>query len=405
MNGAKTMNEKLALRTTRTNALEAQVRMATHVCRLAAEGNLEPRILHIDTKGPMSELFLAINNLLDLTDAFVRESSASLQHASHDRYFRRVLPRGLHGSFRTAAGKINAATESMGQKALELQRMKGERLQMANDFESALKSLVDSLASAAQQVRTSAEGLTECATVTAQRSVATGGASENASNSVQAVAAATEEMGASIEEITRQVVHSTNVARTAAEQTKVTMDSVSGLGQVTSTINDIVKAINAVASQTKLLALNAAIEAARAGDAGRGFAVVAQEVKTLAGQTSRATAEIDAQISAIREVIGSAASAIAKVGATVNDMNDIATVISAAVTEQGAATQEIARNAELAAEGTRLVSTHVGAISEDARQTGSAAASLLASAGELSTQSEILRAEVDRFLRKIREDG
>jgi hypothetical protein len=110
------------------------------------------------------------------------------------------------------------------------------------------------------------------------------------------VAAATEEMTASIAEISRQVKESNRIAREAVNQAEVTDARINELSKAALRIGDVVNLITTIAEQTNLLALNATIEAARAGDSGRGFAVVAQEVKALAAQTARATNEISSQI-------------------------------------------------------------------------------------------------------------
>ena len=98
------------------------------------------------------------------------------------------------------------------------------------------------------------------------------------------------------------------------------------------------------------------IEAARAGDAGKGFAVVAAEVKALANQTTAATNEIAAQVDHIQAATAGAVAAIREVDQIISGMNGTSVAVAAAMEEQGVATQEIARNVQHAALGTRQVS-------------------------------------------------
>ena len=87
------------------------------VCREAASGNLEARVTDIEGFGELSSRWIAINKLLDLTDAFVREAGVSLEYASRGKYFRRFLLRGMLGSFRAGAEIITTACGAMEENA------------------------------------------------------------------------------------------------------------------------------------------------------------------------------------------------------------------------------------------------------------------------------------------------
>src|SRR3954465_1300982 len=117
-------------------------------------------------------------------------------------------------------------------------------------------------------------------------------------------------MTSSVGEIGRQVHESSSIAQSAVEHAKTPGPRITALSQAAGRIGDVVKLITGIAEQTNLLALNATIEAARAGEAGRGFAAVARGGKALAGQTSRATEEIAAQIAGMQRATARSIEAI-----------------------------------------------------------------------------------------------
>jgi methyl-accepting chemotaxis protein len=186
------------------------------------------------------------------------------------------------------------------------------------------------------------------------------------------------------------------------QQAGKTNASVNELSQSAERIGDVIGLINTIASQTNLLALNATIEAARAGDAGKGFAVVAQEVKALAAQTAKATSEIGAQIAGMQTATQDAVNAIEEITSTINKMSEISGAIAAAVEEQGATTKEISRNVTEAAKGTSEVASNITEVSRGAGETGSASSQVLSSAKALSSESQHLKTEVEKFLATVR---
>ena len=272
----------------------------------------------------------------------------------------------------------------------------------ADNFETAVGSIVSSVSSSASQLESSATTLTRTVDATQELSGRVASASEEASSNVQSVAAATEELSASVIEIGRQVQASSRIAAAAVSQAEATDARIAKLSRAAQEIGDVVKLITAIAEQTNLLALNATIEAARAGEAGRGFAVVASEVKSLASQTAKATDEISSHIAGMQEATQESVSAIKEIGDTIGQISKIAGNIAAAIEQQSNATTEIARNVQNAASGTAEIAESISEVNRGASETGTASGEVLNSAQTLAVESTRLRQELDRFMANIR---
>ena len=193
-------------------------------------------------------------------------------------------------------------------------------------------------------------------------------AADGALGSAQTVAAAAEELHASIAEIGRQVSDSDASVREAASRMQAARAVVERLDAATGEIGRVVKLIADIAGQTNLLALNATIEAARAGEAGRGFAVVAGEVKNLAGQSARSAEEINGRIAGIQAAAAEAARTIDSIGAAIAAMERSAEAVAQAIEQQTIATSEIAHSvtttARHAGEVTALMHSVQGRVAE-----------------------------------------
>ena len=270
------------------------------------------------------------------------------------------------------------------------------------DFESGITGQLEVLTNAAGQMQQTAHLMNRTAESTHERTAAVANASGVASGNVQTVAAAADELTASIAEISRQIEQANGVAGEAVQQVARTNTTVEGLSSAAARIGEVAHLITEIASQTNLLALNATIEAARAGEAGKGFAVVAQEVKSLAASTARATEEISTHIHDIQAVSAETVAAIRSIETTIRSISQISATIAAAVEQQSAATREIARNTQEAAQGTSQVSSHISGVEEAARDTEAAADQVKTAAATLSGEASSLHAQVARFLASIR---
>jgi methyl-accepting chemotaxis protein len=270
------------------------------------------------------------------------------------------------------------------------------------EFRGTIGAVLRAVTDNASNMRNTAQSITRVTSDASGRAVTAAGATEQASSNVSAVASAAEELSASVREIGRQVRQSAGAVEQTGLRAEKSINEIESLAAATQRIDGVLTLIQAIAEQTNLLALNATIEAARAGEAGRGFAVVAHEVKALAGQTAKATAEIAQNVSLIQASTRNAVDAVREIGGAVRDINDVTSNIAGAVDQQDAATREISDNAQSAAQGNATLVESISSLRDAIGETNTAASSVLSASSDLTSTAETLSREVEKFFHNLR---
>jgi methyl-accepting chemotaxis protein len=269
-------------------------------------------------------------------------------------------------------------------------------------FRGSVDQVLKTLAGNSASMRSVAQAISGTATDASGQADSAAGASQQAAANVAAVAGAAEQLAAALAETGRQVTQAANVVRDADAKTGRSVAEIDGLAAASERIGQVITLIQAVAEQTNLLALNATIEAARAGDAGRGFAVVAQEVKTLAGQTAKATSEISEQVAAIQSSTKGAVEAVREIGSSMRGINEVTSAIASAVEQQGMATKEISENAQMAAQVNETLATNIASVNRAIAHTKESSGTVLSASEQLAVEADRLARAVAKFFEDLR---
>ncbi len=303
--------------------------------------------------------------------------------------------------------KADQAKQAEQERELETSRRRQARAEKLEsriaEFDQNILQKIASFNTAIAEMEKAAVILSDTAKQSETQSVAAAAGASEASQNVQTVAAASEEMASTVAGINEQMSHSSQITSQAMDTIDSTAQIAVELRSSSENIGNVIDLINEIAEQTNLLALNATIEAARAGDAGKGFAVVASEVKELSNQTSSATNDISEHIKRLQEISANVVTSVDKTRDALKENSEVALNVTGAVEQQALATQEISQNIQQVATGTADASNQITQVQGGAATVLRSSEQVESSSASLAGDSRELKAAIEEFLSDIRQ--
>ncbi|MGO9699483.1 MAG: methyl-accepting chemotaxis protein [Xanthobacteraceae bacterium] len=297
---------------------------------------------------------------------------------------------------------LDAANAVACHNKVEVQQAKERTDALANaieQFAHAVEGVRQTVSNVIGAISSASDQLAELARTASNQTAVASHAAEDTASRIGSIAAATDELNVSIDEIHAHAVGNVQTAQSAVTHAERTDENIRSLSQAVEKIGSVVSLISEIAEQTNLLALNATIEAARAGEAGRGFAVVASEVKSLAVQTAKATDDVRKQISLVQEAMHCSMSEIAAANQSISEISNASSSLTGMVVEQARAANEIAESANSTRLNAATVTDALKTMGGTIRCTQDATSSVLGLAADLSVRAAEIGKAMDALFK------